>query len=57
MIVTCPKCYFRYDDVVCWTICPHNDLRVAVDAPYCRKHDLYFCHLCEPKVTEAAVKS
>lgn len=24
MIVTCPKCLARYDDVYRWTYCPHD---------------------------------
>lgn len=46
MIVTCEECGKRYDDESRWTICPHNSLNVAHDTPYCRRHDLYNCHVC-----------
>lgn len=45
MYVRCTDCQKIYDDEYRWTICPHNSLRVAHDAPYCRYHDLYNCTL------------
>jgi hypothetical protein len=45
MVVTCSNCQKRFDDEYRWTICPHNSLTVAYDAPYCRYHDLYNCKL------------
>lgn len=47
MFVLCDKCGKRYDDEYRWTICPHNSLNVAHDTPYCRRHDLYNCTLCD----------
>ena len=51
MMVECPnpECPVRfYDDEFRWTICPHNSLWVGAETPYCRRHDLYNCHLCDP---------
>jgi hypothetical protein len=55
MMVTCSKCDRRFDDEYRWTICPHNSLAVAHDASYCRRHDLYNCHL--PHAEPASVPS
>lgn len=46
MKVKCKVCGEEYHDEVCWTICPHNPLDRAADAVYCKKHDLFECHLC-----------
>lgn len=51
MRVTCPTCHAVYDDLQRWTICPHNLLEQAYDAPhyncgkpgYCAGHDLFNC--------------
>ena len=46
MLRVCDDCKRRYDDEHRWTICPHNPLWVKHDAPYCRRHDFFNCHLC-----------
>jgi hypothetical protein len=54
MYVRCAECQKVYDDESRWTICPHNSLRVAHDAPYCRYHDLYNCNLEHPTTTRTS---
>jgi hypothetical protein len=49
MTLQCPKCMRVYDDETCWTLCPHNPLSRAHDAPYCREHDLFHCPICTDK--------
>ena len=59
MVVLCQECGKIYRDEDCWTICPHNLLEAAPDAPYyncgnhgyCAGHDLFNCTLGAP--TEA----
>lgn len=46
MRVKCKVCGEEYHDEVCWTICPHNPLDRAADAVYCKRHDLFECHIC-----------
>lgn len=56
MRVRCTGCGRTYDDYDRWTICPHNVLEAAVDAPrwncgnpgYCAGHDLFNCTLEKP---------
>lgn len=56
MMVRCEKCDRYYDDADRWTICPHNLLEAASDAPrytcgqpgYCAGHDLFNYPLVPP---------
>jgi hypothetical protein len=55
LIVRCEQCGERYDDEFRWTVCPHNSIEVAHDTPYCRRHDLYNCGLCNPDPIPAPI--
>jgi hypothetical protein len=53
MQVHCEKCGRWYDDAARWTICPHNNLAVAWNTPYCEKCDLYNCPNCTDSQQDA----
>lgn len=42
MIRRCNECDRVYEDVDCWTLCPHGPIWAPLDA-YCREHDMVFC--------------
>lgn len=53
-MVRCPDCGKAYDDAQFWTICPHHPLGAnpKTGAGYCKKHDLFACHICKADTDE-----